>query len=224
MMKESLLYKVMSIVHVILFTSVLCFGITLLSGTLLMIPSITAAFVIGKTLIYNQFDINESIIKNFFKEFKKALSLLRFIPVNLIMLINIVGIIVAAKLDMMVYSILCLVIMSLLLTLVLYIAGFYVFVTDQMTLTEVAFSMFFKPTLLVPIFSAMVIFIFFFEVLIAKILLVSGSFFLFIIELIIFLHMLYYKQLSGIKEEGEYAELVKYAVDKYTNFEAIQKK
>lgn len=224
MMKESLLYKVMSIVHVILFTSVLCFGITLLSGTLLMIPSITAAFVIGKTLIYNQFDINESIIKNFFKEFKKALSLLRFIPVNLIMLINIVGIIVAAKLDMMVYSILCLVIMSLLLTLVFYIAGFYVFVTHQMTLTEVAFSMFFKPTLLVPLFSAMVIFIFFFEALIAKILLVSGSFFLFIIELIIFLHMLYYKQLSGIKEEGEYAELVKYAVDKYTNFETIQKK
>ncbi len=224
MMKESLLYKVMSIVHVILFTSVLCFGITLLSGTLLMIPSITAAFVIGKTLIYNQFDINESIIKNFFKEFKKALSLLRFIPVNLIMLINIVGIIVAAKLDMMVYSILCLVIMSLLLTLVFYIAGFYVFVTEQMTLAEVAFSMFFKPTLLVPIFSAMVIFIFFFQTLIAKILLVSGSFFLFIIQLVIFLHMLYYKQLNGIKEEGEYAELVKYAVDKYTNFEAIQKK
>lgn len=224
MMKESLLYKVMSAIHVILFTSVLCFGITLLSGTLLMIPSIAAAFVIGKTLIYNQFDINESIIKGFFKEFKKALCLLRFIPVNLIMLVNIAGIIVAAKLGMMIYSVLCLMIISLLLTMIFYIAGFHVFINHKLTLTEVAFCMFFKPTLLVPIFSGMVIFVFFFQALIAKILLVSGCFFLFIIELVIFLHMLYYKQLNGIEEEGEYAELVKYTMKKYTNLETIQKK
>ncbi len=224
MMRESLLYKVMSAIHIILFTSILCFGITLLSGTLLMIPSVTAAFVIGKTLIYNQFDINESVIKNFFREFKKALSLLRFIPVNLIMLVNIAGIIVAVRLDMMIYSVLCLMIISLLLTMVFYIAGFYVFISPKMTLTEVAFCMFYKPTLLIPIFSGMVIFVFFFQAFIAKILLVSGFIFLFIIELVVFLHMLYYKQLNGIEEEGEYAQLIKYAMEKYTNLETMQKK
>lgn len=224
MMKESLLYKVMSAIHTIFFVSILSFGITFLSGTLLMIPSIAAAFVIGRMIIYNEFDINESIIKSFFREFKKALCLLRFLPVNLIMLFNIVGIIVAVKLDMTMYAVLCLVIIAILLTMIFYIAGFYVFIANKMTLVEVAFCMFYKPTLLIPLFSAMVIFIFFFQVLIAGILLVSGFIFIFVIELVVFLHMLYYKQLNGIEEEGEYAQLVKYAMEKYTNLETKQKK
>ncbi len=224
MMKESLLYKVMSAIHVILFVSVLCFGITLLSGTLLMIPSIAAAFVTGRMIIYNEFDINDSIIKSFFREFKKALCLLRFIPVNLILLFNIVGIMVAVKLEMTMYAVLCLVIIALLLTMIFYIAGFYVFIANKMTLVEVAFCMFYKPTLLIPLFSAMVIFTFFFQGLIVKILLASGFIFLFIIELVVFLHMLYYKQLNGIEEEGEYAQLVKYAMGKCANLEITQKK
>lgn len=224
MMKESMLYKVMSAIHTILFVSILCFGITLISGTLLMIPSIAAAFVIGRMIIYNEFDINDSLIKNFFREFKKALCLLRFLPVNLIMLFNIVGIIVAVKLDMTMYAVLCLVIIALLLTMIFYIAGFYVFVARKMTLVEVAFCMFYKPTLLIPLFSGMVIFTFFFQGLIAKILLVSGFVFLFLIEIVVFLHMLYYKQLNGIEEEGEYAGLVKYAMEKCSNLKTTQKK
>lgn len=131
---------------------------------------------------------------------------------------------VAVKLEMTMYAVLCLVIIALLLTMIFYIAGFYVFIANKMTLVEVAFCMFYKPTLLIPLFSAMVIFTFFFQGLIVKILLASGFIFLFIIELVVFLHMLYYKQLNGIEEEGEYAQLVKYAMGKCANLEITQKK
>ena len=206
----------MSTLHVILLTSILCFGVTFLSGTLLMIPSVIAVFTIGKTLLYNQFDINDSIIKNFFRVFRGALPLLRFMPINLIILINSVGILAAAQLNMPIYCLICLMIMALLLTFIFYIAGFYVFIDHKVQLVEVAFAMFFKPTFLVSLFSGMVIFTLFFQAELAKILLVCGSLFLFIIEIVIFVHMLYYKQFKGIQEDEMDVDLISYAAERWS--------
>ncbi|MBP3888876.1 MAG: hypothetical protein J6F30_14710 [Cellulosilyticum sp.] len=91
MMKETILNKILNTIHVIFFTSILCFGITFLSGTLLMIPAFSAAFIMGKTLIYKEFDITDSVIKNYFLYMKSSMHLMKYIPLNSILLLNVIG-------------------------------------------------------------------------------------------------------------------------------------
>ncbi len=91
MIKKSVFYKVLSAVHIVFFTSILCFGMIFLSGSLLMVPSLCAAFQIGKAAMYEGLDITDSFVLAFFRNFKKFLGMERFVPVNLIMLLNLAG-------------------------------------------------------------------------------------------------------------------------------------
>ena len=200
MIKKSVFYKILSAVHIVFFTSILCFGIIFLSGSLLMIPSLCAAFHIGKATMYDGLDITDSIVLTFLRYFKKSLGLERFVPVNFIMLLNLAGMYFAADAGLIPA---CLVIFSMLLTLCLYIAGYAVFVDDKFRLEEAAVAMLVKPLSVLSIFTAMLLLTCFFSGMIAAVLVLMGTFFLFVAELVIFLTMLKYRQMSGQLDEGD---------------------
>ncbi|MDE7477456.1 MAG: hypothetical protein K2M91_05830 [Lachnospiraceae bacterium] len=216
MIKKSVFYKVLSAVHIVFFTSILCFGIMFLSGLLLMLPALCAAFQIGKAAMYDELDITNSIVLSFFRYFKQALCLERFVPVNFIMLLNLAGMYFAANVKSTWMLLACLVIFSLLLTLCLFIAGYATFVENKFLLEEVAVAMLVKPLSVVTVFILMLLLTYFFSGVIAAILVLMGTFFLFVIELVIFMTMLQYRQLSGKLDEGDkYA----YMLDRKSNGE-----
>jgi hypothetical protein len=184
-------------------------GTIILSGTLLMLPALGAVFVIGKDAIYKDLNINDSIIKTYFKYLKSALTLMKFFPIHLIMLLNVAGMLIAASSNNIVYTVVCLTLISFLVVLMFYIAGFFTFITSNVNIMEVLISMLFKPQFLMPVFIITVLCGFYFSFAMLIVLSLAGTFFLFAIEVIIFIQMLYYRKLTGnLKEDEEFAYLI----------------
>lgn len=236
MTRESLFYKILSGIHIVFFTSVLSFLMVVLSGTLLLLPVLTAVFFIGRDVIYKVININDSIIATFLKYLRKSLKLMKYIPLQLIMILNITGMVAAARTGNLIYSILCLTITAFLLVIMLYLAGYFVFVMEaegfgnnnavsingetsklknksilcgKSLVMEVIALMLLKPQLVIPIFAGIVLSIFFFSDTLLLILCFLGTFFLVALEAVIFIQILWYKKAIGVLDEEErYAYLV----------------
>ncbi len=203
MTRESLFYKIISAIHIVLFTSMLVFGMIFLSGNLFAMPVLGTAFMLGKDAIYKKLDINDSVVKTYFKYLKKALKLMRFCPINVILLLNIAGMLMAAKAELFMYSVVCLALISFLLVFMLYIAGYYTFVNEKVSLMEVMLCMLLKPQYLVPVFAIMVLCTFFASTAWGIVLFFTGTFFLFALEVLVFVQTLYYKKMMGKLEEDD---------------------
>lgn len=215
MIKDTLFYKILSAVHIVFFTSILCFGTIFLTGTLLILPAFGAMFEIGKDYIGKKLDITDSIIGIYFENLKKSLRLLKFFPVNILLLLNIAGMFAAERVINIniIYSVLCLALISLLLVFMLYIAGYYAFVNEQVDIMEVFMCMFIKPVYLLPVFLVVVLSLIFFSGILMAILCLLGTFFLFVLEVVILIQMLYYKKMAG-KPEDELMYLIEPAKKK----------
>lgn len=208
-MRDSILYKILSLIHVFFFLSILCFGTIFLSLTVLMVPAVTAAFLIGKELIYKEYDITDSLFKKYFRYLKESLPLMKYVGINLAAALNIGGVLAGIRMGQTFYSVLCLAITAILYTLVLYVAGYYTFIDKKFTLVEVFICMLYKPGLLFPVIVLMVLLVFFFRALIAEILFVVGELPMLVLEMVIFIHTLHYRNLRGeLPEDDEYAHLV----------------
>lgn len=209
MIRENLFYKILSGIHIVFFTSLLCGLTILLSGTILLLPAFGAIFQIGKDYINKELNINDSIIKTYFVYLKDSLTLLKFFPVNLLVILNVIGMYVAFNTNYMIYAVLCLAVISFLFLFMLYICGYYVFVDKKVNLIEVAICMVLKPQFLIPLFAILVVFNVFVSLKVLAVLLCTGSFFLFALEVVIFIQSLYFKKLNGnLSEEDEFAYLV----------------
>ena len=173
-----------------------------------MIPAFTAAFMMGKTIIYKEFDITDSVIKNYCTYLKESLHLMKYVPLNILLILNIFGIMIAGVCKMEAYAIICLCIVALMLTIIIYLAAYYTFFDKNLTLTEVVICMLYKPTFMIAMFAGNVLIIFFFSPLIAGVSVFAGTVILFLIELVTFLHILYYKKLRGMLADEKYAALV----------------
>lgn len=208
-MRESGFYKAVSFIHVSFFLSILCFGTIFLSLTILMVPALTATFMIGKELIYREYDITDSLIKKYFRYLRQALPLEKYVVINLVATLNIAGILAGIRMEQTGYAIACLTITAILYTLILYLAGYYTYVERKFTLTDVFICMMYKPGFMLPILIVMILTVFFFRALMAKILLVIGAIPILVLELTIMLHMLHYRKLKGdLPEDDMYAHLV----------------
>lgn len=208
-MRESVLYKTLSFIHIFFFLSILCFGTIFLTLTILMVPALAAAFMIGKELIYKEYDITDSLIKKYFCYLKQTLPTIKYVGINLVAALNIAGIFVGINMGQTGYAIVCLTITAILYALALYVAGYYTFINHKFTLTEVFICMMYKPGLMFSVVVVMILMVFFFRMLMAEILLVIGAFPMLILEIVIMLHMLYYRHLKGeLQEDDMYAHLV----------------
>lgn len=209
MIRKVPFYKILSAIHVVFFTSILCFGGIFITGSLLLFPLLGASFRIGRDVLYDDLDVTGSIVGLFFRYLREALHLMKFLPVSLILILNMLGIWASARLGSVWNSLVCMVILAFLTVFALYTAGYDTFVGGKFTLADVAVAMFLKPLSVVSLLILMILCIYFFNSTIGVILLFSGTFFLFVLEVVIFVTMLYYlkitEQLDG---EDKYAYLV----------------
>lgn len=202
MIKEGLLYKILSAIHFVFYTSILCFGMTFLSLGVLLIPSLIAAFYIGRDYLYDTLNINDSIIKTYCSYFKQGWKAIRYIYITLLMLLNILGMTVAMRMNFL-FAIICMVNVVLLLVIQLYIAGYVVFVAASPSMTEVVVSMLYKPQFLITVYLVMLLTVFTANLVTFTVLFFTGTFFLFVLELLIFIQFLYFKKERSLLEDDE---------------------
>ncbi len=203
MIRENLLYKVMSYLHITLFVSLCCALTIVLSGTLLLLPAVAAVFRIGREILYKKEDVNESIVKTYLLYLKDSLYLMKFVGVELIFLLNLASLYLFAGQQGVILSVAALAAAAFLLIFQLYIAGYFVFVAEKFTMEEAAFAMILRPAFLIPLFAAMVLLLFFFNLTIAVILLFTGAFFLFALQVPVFIQMLFYRKMRGTLDETD---------------------
>jgi hypothetical protein len=205
MTRESLFYKILSAVHIVFFTSILFFLTVLLSLGFLLLPALGAIFLIGKDVIYKEINITDSIVKTYFVNLKHSLHLMKYIPVHLIMLLNLAGIYLWAGADKMIYSVLCLAMASILLVFMLYIAGYRTFIGKNIDLIEITCIIFIKLPYFILLFVGVVCLLYFFSDIIMFILIPTSTFFIFVLEAVIFIQILLYRKTLGtLSEEDEF--------------------
>lgn len=202
MIKEGILYKILSAIHFVFYTSILCFGMTFLSVGIMLIPSLIAAFSIGRDYLYDTLNINDSIIKTYCSYFKQGWKAMRYLYITLLMLLNILGMVVALQMNSF-FAIICMVNVVLLLVIQLYIAGYVVFVEARPTMSEVIVSMLYKPQFLFTVYLVMLLTVVTANLVTYTVLFFTGTFFLFVLELLIFIQLLYLKKDRNLLEEDE---------------------
>lgn len=209
MIRQTPFYRILSAIHIVFFSSLLCFTTICLSGTILFLPAVGASFLIGKDAIYKSLDINDSIIKTYFAYLKSSMKLVKFFSVNIIVALNIMCMITMANSDHFTYSVVCLVISALLLSFMLYIAGYHTFVNEKIKLTEVFISMFTKVHLLIMVFIIMILCVIFFSGTLATIFALCGTLIVFVLEIPIFIQMMHLLNLFGrLDSDDQFAYLV----------------
>ena len=204
MIKENRIYKTLVGIHVVFFTSLLCFGITYLSGTLLMIPALCATFHIGKMIFYRKLDINDSIIKNYWIKFKEGMKMLKFLPFQFIIILNILSIIINKELGIMSYF--SMAIVAFLGVYLLYACEYYTFIDEQMGYTDVLIYMFYNPFYVVTLFILSLLGLLYMNIGILKWLLIIGSVIVFIIEFLMVVQVATYKKAFKLFKEDETLE------------------
>ncbi len=211
MIRENLLYRIMSYIHITFFASI-CFAITVtLSGTLLLLPALTAVFKMGQDVLCKKTDITDSVIKTFFSYLKDSVKQMRFVAVDLIMLLNIISLYMfAGSSEHIGFGIATLAVAAMLLIFQFYIAGYYVFVDENFKLMDAAFAMLTRPMFMIPLFAVMVLLLFYLNRIVAIVMLFTGAFGVFIIEVPIFIQMLLFRKMCGkINEDDEFYYLIK---------------
>lgn len=211
MIRENLLYKIMSGIHVVFFTSILCAVMILCTGTILMIPAIAALFPFGKLILEKKFNINDSVVKTYFRNLKKKLNLLRYLPINCLLILNYFGLRNALAMNMNGIAIACIVLMSFLIVLIFFIAGFSEFMDHKGDIIETVMAMFCQPQYMFPIFVLMVILLMYVNLYILIILAFCGSFFIMALEVPVFMQYLKFKMIFHIEDEDttQFSYLVK---------------
>jgi len=198
MMRENLFYKILSTIHLAFFTSLLLFSTIFLSASFMTLPGLCAVFQIGRDYLHKKIDITDSIIKKYFSYFKSSIRTMKYVGVNFILLLNVLGMLVAFESGRIIFAYLCLVIMTFLVVFLLYIAGVYTFIGKEIDCIEVIFIMFLKPLNLIPVFITVLLATIFFSKILMIVFLLFGAVLSYCLELVILLPILHYKNITGI--------------------------
>ncbi|MBP0954713.1 MAG: hypothetical protein J6M90_03595 [Oscillospiraceae bacterium] len=119
---KQVFYNVLGAVHVVFWLSLLAFGVIYLSLGILLLPVLTSVFTIGKEIIFRQYDITDSVFKRFFGGVKNNMSMLRYFPLQILLILEGAGLYAANMTGMKVIAYFCTALMSLMLTYIIYTA------------------------------------------------------------------------------------------------------
>lgn len=202
-MKKITLASVMSGIHYVFVLSILCFGTIYISLGILALPALTSAFIIGRDVIFGQFDIYDSLFKRFFTELKVSAGMMRYFPLQLLAMLQGAGMFAAERLNIPVLPYVMLVCMVFIITLLIYIAAYCVFCTPKPAVTETVIVMFYRIGYMIMIWLSVLLI----TVTLCKLTLIIGLFagaaILLAAEITAFLDIISYKKLRGLLTEQE---------------------
>lgn len=200
------LTAIMSAIHLIVVLSIVCFGTIFLSLGILLIPALTSAFIVGKDVIYKRYDVYDGLIKRFFKGLTSEIGMMRYFPLQLIILIQLAGMYAAEKVGMNFLMYLMIACISFVLTLIVYVVAYHVFYSEKPTVTEVLIAMFYRVHFFLLVWVAMLLVTTLFRVKLMGVFVLVGTIALLLVETVAFLGILGFKNLRKelTAEEKEY--------------------
>lgn len=174
-MIETKWYKALSFLHLIVVLSLVFFGTTLCSGTLLFLPSLCGAFSIGRDLLEGRFNVYDGLVKRFYKELFHYRKIMRYFPAQIILVLQLVGILVFREQLSFFMRSGMLAIGALMLTIMCYICGYAVFLKENIRCEEVVIKMFMQVGILISLFALMILILLFFRLKAVPVLLLAGA-------------------------------------------------
>lgn len=200
------LTAIMSAIHLIVVLSIVCFGTIFLSLGILLIPALTSAFIVGKDVIYKRYDVYDGLVKRFFKGLTSEIGMMRYFPLQMIILIQLAGMYAAEKVGMNFLMYLMIACISFVLTLIVYVVAYHVFYSEKPTVTEVLIAMFYRVHFFLLVWVAMLLVTTLFSVKLMGVFVLVGTIALLLVETVAFLGILGFKNLRKelTAEEKEY--------------------
>lgn len=190
-------------IHLIFVLSAVCFAAMLLSFGILALPALTSAFYVGKDVIYKRFDVYDSLSKRFITQLKQEMAMMRYFPIQLIIMLQAVGIYAAHRVNMIGLIYLLLPCMAFLTTLLIYVITYHVFYEKTPTVTEVIIAMFYRVRYMVTVWVLMILAFGLFKPAMLAALLLIGAALLILLETAAFLGIASFKKAKNcIGEEG----------------------
>ena len=151
------LTSVTAMVHLTVVLSVVCFGTIVLTLGVLALPALTSAFLIGKDVILKRFDVYDSVSRRFFRQLTEQLKMLRYIPLQLIAMLQAAGIFACGRMGLNVLGYALAASMALFMTLLIYIVTYHVFCKPLPEIPEVLIAMFYKLQNMLAVWALMLI-------------------------------------------------------------------
>lgn len=200
------LTAVMSAIHLIFVLSIVCFGTIILSLGILLIPALTSAFIVGKDVIYKRYDVYDGLVKRFFSGLASEMRMMRYFPLQLIIIIQLAGMYAAEKVGMNFLMYLMVACISFVLTLIVYVITYHIFYSPKPSVTEVLIAMFYRVHFFLLVWVAMLLITTLFGVKLIGVFLLVGTIAVLLVETVAFLGILSFKNLKKelTDEEKEY--------------------
>ena len=198
---------VTSMIHLCVVLSAVCFAAVFLTLGILALPALTAAFVIGKDIILRRFDVNDSVHRRFFRLLKENMSMMRYLPLQLIAVVQGVGIIACGRMGMAMFGYCLFALMAFVLTLTVYIITYHVFCKPLPEVPEVLIAMFYKIGSLLAVWALMLIVLVMSDIKLIPIALAVGAIPLILTEAVSFIGVMSFRKASGAITETELNEL-----------------
>lgn len=190
------LTAIMSAIHLIVVLSIVCFGTIFLSLGILLIPALTSAFIVGKDVIYKQFDVYDGLVKRFFKGLASEMRMMRYFPLQLFIIIQLAGMYAAEKVGMELLMYLMIACISFLLALIVYVITYHIFYTPKPTITEVLVAMFYRVHFFLLVWVAMLLITALFGVKLMGVFILVGTIAILLVETVAFLGVIGFKNLK----------------------------
>ena len=200
------LTAIMSAIHLIVVLSIVCFGTIILSLGILLIPALTSAFIVGKDVIYKRYDVYDGLVKRFFSGLASEMRMMRYFPLQLIIIIQLAGMYAAEKVGMNFLMYLMVACISFVLTLIVYVITYHIFYSPKPSVTEVLIAMFYRVHFFLLVWVAMLLITTLFGVKLIGVFLLVGTIAVLLVETVAFLGILSFKNLKKelTDEEKEY--------------------
>ncbi len=197
---------IMAAIHLVVVLSLVCFGTIILSLGILTIPALTSSFIVGKDVIYKRFDVYDGLVKRFFSGLASEIGMMRYFPLQLIIIIQLVGIFAAEKTGMNFLMNLMVACISFVLTLIVYVITYHIFYKPYPTVTDVLIAMFYRVQFFLLVWVAMILITALFGIKLMSALLLIGTIVILLVEIVAFLGVIGFKNLKNelTDEEKKY--------------------
>lgn len=199
-MAETKWFKALSMIHLVAVLSLCFMASCLVSLTILLLPATCAVFAVGRELIEGRYNVYDGLLKAFWKEMSRYKKSLRFLPAWLLVVLQAAGIWAAQNMGLFYLQVVLLAGGAFLLTYMFYACAYIVFFDEGVRCEVVLVKMFRRIGILASLFCLMVLVLVFFQLRFLPALALCGSFFLLVVEAVI------YTTLKADLEQEEGAE------------------
>jgi len=186
--------RLLAFLHLIFSLGLFFTPVMLLSVGLLFFPAFSAVFALGKDLLFGRYNVYDKLMKRLICEMKGSIKMLRFLPVELLFMLQLLGIYFGGIQGWKVFQVMLVPIAAFLLVFQCYLCGYAVFINKKCSWFEVFLAMFYRIQYFISLWILAVLGIVVVSIKNFMVLLLAAGGVALIVEVIIFLSLISYEK------------------------------